>query len=182
MVSIRKFNDFLIKESSEEVEVNVKRKIDQIELKLKKLFTSDTIEGGEIQKFGQSEKEPDKKSEIFRNLNLESLEQAKFSKTYKSVKLIFSDDEYRYDVTFSINLKDAVPTEGQEFDPETLTECNVEFKRYSLENGTELFGEFEKKVPIDDISETLFEELLLEVEKNYPTVETDEEEFSIETE
>jgi hypothetical protein len=181
MVSIRKFNDFLIKESSAEVEVNVKRKIDQIELKLKKLFTSDTIEGGEIQKFGQSQQETDKKSDVFKNLNLESIEQAKFSKTYKSVKLIFSDDEYRYDATFTIDLKDAVAPEGQEFDPENLKECNIEFKRYSLEEGTEPAGEFEKKVAIDDINESLFEELLIELEKNYPSGETDDEEFSIET-
>jgi hypothetical protein len=151
-------------------------------LKLKKLFSSDTVEDGQIQKFGQSQGQGEKKSVVFANLNLESLEQSKFSKTYKAIKLIFSDDEYRYDVTFSINLKDAVPTEGQEFDPENLKQCNVEFKRYSLEEGTKLAGEVEKTIDIEDIDEKLFEELLVDLEKDYPSSEEPEEEFSIETE
>lgn len=178
MVSIIKFKDYLIVESAEEAEALIKRKIDQIEQKLKLLFQTDKIESGEIQKFGQSKEEAT--SSFFDDLNLESLEKSQFSKTYKSIKLIFSDDEYRYDTIFTIKLEDAMPKEGEEFNPENLKECQVEFKRYSLMEGSELMGDTEKTIQIDDINETLFEELLLEIEKDYP--KESGEEFSIETE
>jgi hypothetical protein len=180
MVSIRKFYDFAINESAQEADAEIQRKIDQIELKLKGMFNSDTIESGEIKKFGQEGQE--KQKTFFNDLNLESLEQSQFSKTYKSLKLIFSDDEFRYDVVFTIKLEEVLPPEGQEFDPESIKECHVEFKRYSLDNGSELVGDYEKKINIEDINEGLFEELLLEVEKNYPTGQEPDEEFSIETE
>jgi len=180
MVSIFKFGQYVLNESAEQAETHLKRKLDQIELKLKSLFETDQVEDGEVKKFGQSQGE--EKTNFFRDLELQSIEQSQFAKTYKNVKIIFSDDEFRYDVTFTLNLKDAVPTEGQEFDPESLKECDVEFKRYSLENGATPAGEVEKKTPIDDINKTLFEELLVMCEKDYPTKEKPEEEFKIETE
>lgn len=180
MISIKKFYDFAINESAQEAEAEIKRKIDQIELKLKGMFNSDTVDSGEIKKFDQTGEE--KQKTFFTDLNLESLEQSHFAKTYKSVKLIFSDDEFRYDAVFTIKLEENLPTEGQEFDPESITECRVDFKRYSLDNGAEPMGEYEKKINIEDINEGLFEELLLELEKKYPTKEESGEEFSIETE
>jgi hypothetical protein len=180
MISIKKFQDFLINENAEEAEALIKRKIDQIEQKLKELFTSDEIKGGEIQKIGDVESK--QKSDVFANLNLESLEKSQFSKTSKSIKLIFSDDEFRYDAIFKINLEDVVPAEGQEVDPESLKECEVEFKRYSLEEGSEPKGDTTKKVNIDEINEGTFEDLLLDLEKDFPSKEEPGEEFSIETE
>jgi hypothetical protein len=44
-------------------------------------------------------------------LQLQSLELSKYSKIYDNVKLKFSDEEYLYDMTFTIDLKDAVPDE-----------------------------------------------------------------------
>lgn len=181
MISIKKFYDFSLNESAEEAEAEIKRKIDQIELKLKGMFESDTVEPTEIKKFDKSP-EGEEDNNFFRDLNFESLEQAAFAKTYKSVKLIFSDDEYRYDAIFSIKLEENIPAEGQEFDPASITECHVEFKRYSLDNGAEPMGVTEKKISIEDINQSLFEELLMEIEKDYPSKEEPGEEFSIETE
>ena len=79
-------------------------------------------------------------------------------------------------------MKDAVPAAGQEFDPESLKECDVEFKRYSLEDGATPLGQKEKKVQIDDINQDMFEELLVDLEKDYPSKERPGEEFKIETE
>jgi hypothetical protein len=180
MVSIFKFGQYMLKESTDEAETHIKRKLDQIELKLKSLFETDSVENGEIKKFGQSQGE--QKTNFFKDLELQSIEQSKFAKTYKNVKVIFSDDEFRYDVTFKLDLKDAVPAAGQEFDPEGLKECDVEFKRYSLEDGATPLGQTEKKVQIDDINQDMFEELLVDLEKDYPSKERPEEEFKIETE
>jgi len=182
MTSIKKFNEFLIKESTEQAETLIKRKLDQIQIKLEGLFKSDEVgDSGEVKKFGQSQDQ--EQIDIFKDLTLQSIEQSKFAKTYKTIKLIFSDDEYRYDTTFKIDLKDAVPKEGQEeVDPEALSDCKVEFKRYSLEEGSEMKGEISKTVSIDKIDASFFEELLVDLEKESPSETPSEQEFKIETE
>ena len=175
MVSIKKFQDFLILEAQESPEDILFRKIDQIELKLKKLFGIGESDNEEITKFGEDEEGG---SEIFKGLELGSLEKSKASKRYKDVKLIFSDDEYRYDMIFSIDLAKAIAPEGQSFDDTTLTTCDVKFKRYL--DGQEPIGEITMTdVEIDKIDEDFFEDILAKLEESYPSEEPSEEEFKI---
>lgn len=179
-MNIKKFKDFLIRENNENAEQIIKSKLDLVEVKLKEMFNFET-EDAKIKKFGE-ESDSDAQNSVFRNITGATLERSQFSKTSKSLKLIFFVDQFRYDVVFRINLKDAVSPEGQDFDPETLQECEVDFKRYS-EEGSEPEGTLPtRKVNIDDINESLFEELLVDLEKAYPSSETSEEEFKIETE
>jgi len=180
MFTIKRFGDYSIFESKIDVGMYVTRKIDQIEIKLKKLFNSDRIDGGQIIK-GQKKTQENGPLDFFKNLNFESLEKSKFSKLQKSIKLIYSDDEYRYDVTFSINLKDIMPTDEQEFDQDTITDCKVEFKRYDLDENSSPLGSLDKTIKIEDIDGELFQQLLLELDEQFPSTD-DDTEFSIETE
>jgi restriction endonuclease Mrr len=172
---IKKFKDFLLENSSDVPESFVEQRLKEIESKLKNMFQFDKVENGEIKKFGDKEQ-----SSVFKNLNLElqSLELSKYSKSYDNVKLKFSDEEFLYDFTFTIDLKDAVPQEGEEdFTAEKIENCSVKFKKYSQEN-FEKVGELQKTIKIDDISEDLLSEMLAELEGKSP----EEEEFKIETE
>lgn len=176
MSSIKKFKEFLLENLSVTPESLVEQRLKEIESKLKNMFQFDKIENGEIQRFGEKEK-----SSVFKNLNLElqSLELSKYSKSYDNVKLKFSDEEFLYDFTFTIDLKDAVPPEGEEdFTAEKIENCHVKFKKYSQAENFDKIGELQKTVKIDDISEDLLSEILAELEDKSP----EEEEFKIETE
>ena len=167
MVSIKKFRDFMINESNQEEIIH--DKLVQIDSQLRKLF---------------NDNESNKKvSDAFKRLQFGAIEFSKFSKTYKNLKLFFEDENFRYDVTFSIDIKDATAPEGQEFDAETLKECKVVFVRYNLEGET-LEGEStgvikqtitKESVDIDSIDESFFEECFAELDEKYPVdIETDD--------
>ena len=69
------------------------------------------------------------------NLTLQSLELSKFSKSYDNVKLIMSDDKYRYDLTITIDLKDAVPSpemDDKDFSDKDISICQIRFKKYDI--------------------------------------------------
>lgn len=165
MISIRRFKDFMVNESNQED--IIKDKLSIIESKLRKMF---------------DDKDTNKDvSDAFKALDFGTIEYSTFSKTYKNLKLFFNDERFRYDVTFSIDIKDVTPQEGQEFDPETLKECNVVFVRYDLESGD---GDdikkdrLEKKVEIDSIDEKFFEECFEEL----TPIDTEEDEWELELE
>jgi hypothetical protein len=173
---IKKFKDFLLESLSDVPESFVEQRLKEIESKLKNMFDFDKVENGEIKKFGESGK-----SSAFKNLNLElqSLELSKYSKSYDNVKLKFSDEEFLYDFTFTIDLKDAVPKEGEEdFTAEKIEDCHVKFKKYSQAENFDKIGELQETVKIDDINEDLLSEMLAKLEGKSP----EEEEFKIETE
>lgn len=173
---IKKFKEFLLENLSVTPESLVEQRLKEIESKLKSMFDFDKVENGEIQRFGEKEK-----SSVFKNLNLElqSLEMSKYSKSYDNVKLKFSDEEFLYDFTFTIDLKDAVPEEGEEdFSAEKIENCSVKFKKYSQAENFDKIGELQETVKIDDIDEDLLSDLLAKLEGKSP----EEEEFKIETE
>jgi len=171
MVSIKKFRDFMINESSQE-EI-IRDKLVQVESQLRKLF---------------NDNESNKKvSDAFKRLQFGAIEFSKFSKTYKNLKLFFEDENFRYDVTFSIDIKDATATDGQEFDEENLKECKVVFVRYNLEGET-LEGEStgvikqtitKESVDINSIDESFFEDCFAELDEKYP-VDTETDDWELE--
>ena len=190
MVSIRKFNDFVINENNENAVLMMDDKLNMLESKLKKIFddkdkvseegVEKSEEGEKIKKFGEENTSEEKPSETFRSLNLESLEKSKFSKTSKSIKLIYSDEEFRYDVVFRLDLKDVATPEGQELNQEGLDNCYVTFKRYKDD---ELSGQIiDEKVSIDDINTDFFDEMIAKLVKQSDSYEEEEEDFSIELE
>jgi hypothetical protein len=183
MVTIKRFNSFLLLESSEEY---LDRKLDEIELKIKKMFPDSN---DEVRKYdtGTDEedeekigKEIEEKPQISKDLVCTGIERSKAAKTYKDLKVFFQDDEFRYDLIISIPLEKAVVPKGQTFNPDDLKTCDIQFKRYF--DGEEPLGVVDKKeVEIEKIDFDLLEELIVEIEEKYPSGEG-EEEFSIETE
>jgi hypothetical protein len=170
MVSIKRFGDFLILENSEG-EVTLNRKLDEIELIVKKMFKSE--DEFEESKSGEG-------SNVIDGVFLESIDRSKSAKTYKELKVFLFDDEFRYDLIFRINLEKVIVPKGQTFNPEDLKTCDIEFKRYY--EGEQPLGVVEKKeFEIDKIESDLFEELISEIEEKYPS-DRGEDEFSIETE
>jgi hypothetical protein len=181
MISIKKFADFLITESAIEPETILDQKLDEIEHKLNKLFELQEMGTEDMKKFSETEESESKPSDAFKHLHKDSLERSKFSKTYKNLKLIFSDELFRYDLTLSIDLEKATSQDGQSVDPETIEDCQAEIKRYSIDDDSKMVGRLRKDIKIDDINEELFEELLTELEKKQPT-DNEVDEWGIETE
>jgi hypothetical protein len=180
MFSVKKFREFAIFEANTDAESLIKQKLDQIESKIDKLFDVEEREYGEVRKFSQTEEEEDQPSEAFKRLQKETIERSQFSKTYKSLKLIFSDENFRYDLNFKINLEDVIK-DGQVVESDTIEECDVEIKRYSLIEDLKPCGVIDKKIKIEDIGEKMFEELLTELETEYPSDE-EADNWQIETE
>ena len=185
MISIKKFLDYSINENNENLIPVIDDKLDELKSKLEKLFSpkdefgASGIEKGDevIKKFGEEEQ---KQSDSFKMLNLDSLEKSQFSKTSRSLKLIYSDDEFRYDVTFTIQTKDVATPEGQELNQEGLENCYVTFKRYDSEDN--LHGQIiDEKVQIKNIDETFFDEMKMKLDEKTSDEESDEE-FEIEFE
>ena len=97
---------------------------------------------------------------------------------YDNIKLIFSDSESRYDVSFTIDLKDAVNKDTEkDFSDDEIDKCFVKFKKYDADNFS-LVGQLTKTVKIKDVDEDLIIGLKIDLDKEYGV---DEEEFEIQT-
>lgn len=177
---IQKYSEFINENLHDTPEQYVSGALTKIKTKLEKMFSnSDTAEGGEIKKISETPKDGNVSFSDL-GLELQSIELSKYSKTLKNVKVIFSDPDSRYDATFSINLKDAVPEDAdKDFSDNEIKKCFVRFKKYDLEGDMNLVGEITRTVKIDDINEDLIMDLKIELDDEYGS---NEEEFQIETE
>ncbi len=155
----------------------VENALRSLEQKLKKMFEFDKAEGGEVKKFGQVQKESESETS-FKDLGVElqSLELSKYSKIYDNVKLKFSDEEFLYDITFIIDLKDAV-AQGDE-EPK-IENCKIIFKKYDLDDFKLILGPKDKTAKLDEIDEDYLMKLKVEFEEEGGE---EEEEFKIEYE
>jgi hypothetical protein len=100
---------------------------------------------------------------------------------YDNLKVKYSDSENLYDVSFIIDLKDAIPTDkDKDFNIDDIKKCYIKFKMYTLDE-FELVGTINKTVNIDDINSDLLTQLKIELDKLYGN-SSEEEEFKIETE
>lgn len=154
-----------------------------LEQRLRSMFETTKAEGGEVKRFGEmKDKERREKGELsFQDLGLElqSLELSKYSKVFDNVKLKFNDEEYLYDITFLINLKDAIPKDpNKDFSDKDIKECDIIFKKYDLDDFKLIVGPKNKSAKIEDIDEEFLVKLKLEFEEG---TETEKEEFKIET-
>lgn len=183
---VLKFQEFRLNETIlDKPESYVGNLLHKLKVKLEKMFAYDEVDQGKIKKFGDKSKE-NESGISFKDLNLElqSLEISKFSKIYDNLKLKFSDDQFLYDMTITINLKDAVkppPTEGEEqkdFSTDEIETCQIRFKKYDADTFN-LMGEIVKTVKVKDIDEDLLVDLKIKVDDEFGS---EEEEFEIETE
>jgi hypothetical protein len=163
-------------------ETYVESALRKLENRLRNMFETDKVEQGEIKRFGEiKDGERKEKGEMtFKDLGLElqSLEFSKYSKSYDNVKMKFTDEKYLYDVTFTIDLKDAVPKDDtKDFSDKEIEKCQVKFKKYDQDD-FKILGHLVKTSKISDIDEEYLVNLKIEIDEDGGK----EEEFEIETE
>lgn len=179
---IYKYSEFINENIQDTPEAYVDSALRKLENRLRKMFETDKAENGEIKKYGEVvDKERKGKGEMsFKDLGLElqSLELSKYSKVYDNVKLKFSDEKFLYDMTFTIDLKDAVPTDDtKDFTDSDIENCQIRFKKYDQDNFN-LIGNLIKTSKLSEIDEEYLIGLKIELDDENGG---SEEEFKIET-
>lgn len=180
MDKVYKFYDFINETINDVPEKYVENVLRKLKTKFEKMFQTDVVDGGSIKKFGEVDVDEEKigsTSLADFNLELQSCEFSKYSKVYDNLRVKFSDEKYLYDLLITVNLKDAVPTNDEEFDESKINDCQLKFKKYDIDNFN-LLGEIIKNTKIDEIDEDKLVELKMEIDKEYGE---DDEEFEIET-
>lgn len=110
------------------------------------------------------------------NVNLESCEISKYSAVYDSLKVIFSDPDFRYDLYITIPLDEAVSKEGEE--DVTIKTCSYKFKKYDINKDFEIVGQIgPKKIDLDKIDEEFLVSLKIDLDDEFG----DKEELEFET-
>lgn len=153
----------------------------KLENRLRNMFSTDKVEQGEVKRFGEiNDKDRKEKGEMsFKDLGLElqSLEFSKYSKVYDNVKMKFTDEKYLYDMTFTVDLKDAVPKDDtKDFSDKDIEKCQIRFKKYDQDD-FKMLGQLIKTAKISDIDEEYLVDLKIEIDEDG----VEEEEFEIQT-
>ena len=179
---VYRFYEYLKENINDVPEQYLENVLRKLKTKFEKMFSYDYAEGGEVKKFGEVQKEEEKKEKMSLkdfNLELQSCEFSKYSKIFDNLRVKFSDEQFLYDLLITVDLKDAVPKDQEEdFSTDDIKECQLKFKKYDADN-FELIGQLTKTVEIEKIDEELLVELKLEIDKDFGE---EEEEFEIETE
>lgn len=181
---IYKYFEYLKENIQDTPETYVENALRKLENRLKNMFETDKAENGEVKRYGTLvDKDRKEKGEMsFKDLGLElqSLELSKYSKVYDNVKMKFTDEKFLYDITFTIDLKDAVPTDTtKDFSDKEIENCQIKFKKYDLDN-IKIIGKLPPKTAkISEINEEYLINLKIEIDDENGG---EEEEFEIETE
>lgn len=189
VMRVRKYLDFIKEEFNETPESYISTALSQIKQKVDKMFD---FQEGDIDNPPEPEEDPTKIKKIstkdsnkmsFEDLGvqLESSEISKYSKLYDSLTVKFTDDNNTYTLIIMIDIKEAIPTEQEKeknFDSDDIEDCYIKFKKYSLDNLTEIIGQLNKNIKIKDIDEEFLIDLKIELDEKFGGEEDD---FEIET-
>lgn len=179
-MEILNFSKFKLFENNDTPEGYIKSALIKIKSKIEKMFDG-TVNSDDIETFSDKKAKSDDQNFSDLNLELQSCELSTYSKTTDNVKAIYQDDKYRYDLTVSIDLKEAVPEDEdkkEKFSDTDIKNCNVNFKAYSLDD-FQLIGKINKTIKISEIDQDLLIKLKIEIEDEFGN--GDQEEFKIET-
>ena len=170
-MKIIKFSQFRINENlHDSPEEYVGMALKKIKSNIEKMFEKKPEQ--DVEKFSDKNKKDGGSLSDF-NLELQSCEISKYSKTQDNVKAIYSDSEYRYDLIITINLEDAVPkSDKKDFNDTDIKKCYLKFKVYSIDD-IELVGEVTKTIDIDKIDSDLLTSLKIEVEGQFGDKDSD---------
>lgn len=187
-MKIKKYTDFINEEFNDTPESYVEVALKQIKRKIDKMFEfqegDDEEDENRPEEKGikQAKKDSKDKNGInFKDLGvkLDSSEISKYSKMYDSLTVKFTDDDYTYNLFIAIDIKEAIPEDNtKDFSWKDIKKCYVKFKKYSLNNLSEVLGQLNKNINIADIDENFLIDLKLEIDEDFG----DDEEFKIETE
>jgi hypothetical protein len=168
-MQIQKFREYLILEGNTP-EDYMSNLLNDIQVKLEPVFDTEKV----------------KTLKDFKNVDLQLLNDPKvdnFAATARSLKYKFTDDGNTvYELTFTINLKDAInPKPDEDYKTSEIKKVHVGFKKYNTE-GTSLnmVGQLmDRSVSPDQINPDFLIQLKLDLDEG--KTETEEEEFKIET-
>lgn len=157
----------------------VKIALMKIQTKLKNMFAGQ-VGDNEVETIGHKNSREGGQSLADFGVELQSCELSAYSRTQDNVKVKYSDAESLYDLTISIDLKEAVPEdEEKDFSDEDIKNCHIKFKKYDQDQ-FELLGEISKDIKISEIDEDLLVKLKIEIDDKFGG--GGNEEFEIETE
>lgn len=180
-MKIVKFSDFNIinEDLNDTPEQYIKMALLGIKNKLEAIFEipEDESESEEKVKKFDDEKEGPTLAEM--GVNMESLEMSLKSKTLDNLKLKFSDAEYLYDLFIGIDINEAIPKNGKQFNVSDIKKCFIKFKKYDRYDPGEVLGELTDNIDIDSINQDLLISLKEQLDEQSGGKE---EEFKIETE
>jgi hypothetical protein len=181
---IYKYLEFLKENNHDTPETYVQLALKKLQKRIEKMFTSAQVEDGEVKRYGEKQdldrKEKGELSFMDLGLQMQSLELSKYSKIYDNLKLKFTDEEFLYDILFTIDLKDALPkSKDKDYSDEEIKNCQIKFKKYSLDDFELVAGPLVKTVELEKIDEEFLIELKIELEESGGE---SEEDFEIETE
>jgi hypothetical protein len=184
---VRKYLDFIKEEFQETPESYISTALTAIKQKIDKMFD---FQEGDLDNPPEAEEDPTKIKKLstkdsnkmsFEDLGvtLESSEISKYSKMYDSLTVKYTDDENTYTLILMIDIKEAIPKDPEEnFDSDDIEKCYIKFKKYSLDNLTEIIGQISKNIDIKDIDEEFLIDLKIELDDKFGG---DNDEFEIET-
>lgn len=188
---IKKYIDFLNEEFNDTPETYIASALQQIKKKIDDMFQYENKErssqdtqrpNDKSVKSAKQEGIGKEKSMSFKDLGvrLESSEISKYSKQYDNLTVKFSDDEATYNLFIMIELKEAIPQDKEkEVSTDDIKNCYIKFKKYDIDNPSEIIGQITKNAKISDISEEFIIDLKIELDEKFGEGES---EFSIETE
>jgi len=111
------------------------------------------------------------------NVRVESSEVSKYSKSFDSFTIKFSDDSYTYALIIMIDIKEALPKEEDEdFSANDIEKAYIKFKKYDLDT-FEILGQISKNVKLKDINEDFLIDLKIELDEEF----NDDDDFELET-
>jgi hypothetical protein len=170
-MKVIKFNEF-IKESDDfrdPPEEYIKIALMKLKKKIEGFFEEvDPEEVTTMSKALERGAKKDKNDISFKELNvsLESCELSKYSAVYDSLKIIFSDPDFRYDLYITIPLEEAVV--GEEDEDKKIETCSYKFKKYDINKNFELIGQIgPKKIDIDKINEEFLVSLKIDLDDEF---------------
>lgn len=128
MGKIFKYTEF-IRENNDTPETYIKSKLNQLKVLIDGVF-------GEDGKLGQM------------GVKLDNSEISLYSQTDDSLTVKYSDDEGVYNLYISINIKNSLPKEGEDFSEDDIKKIWVKFKKYSVED-IDLIGQTTHNIDIE---------------------------------
>ena len=144
---IIKYIQFVKENFQDPPETYVTTALQQIKTRIDSYFESSEDESeekvqtlGDAQARGEKKEKGEKMSFKDFNLKLESSEISKYSKMYDSVTFKFTDGRYLYNLYVMIQLKDALPNQGEQTEqvegqpPAPTTESKKDFSWKDIEN------------------------------------------------
>lgn len=187
-MKIIKYTEFINEDNYQDTpEEYVKTALIKLKKKLDSFFEESSEEEGDEkevmtmskarQKGEEKKKEEGKLSFKELNVKLESSELSKYSASYDSITIKFSDPEFLYNLFITIPITAGInKNKDKDFSDSEIKECTYKFKKYDV-NNFDLLGQIgPKTVEIDKIDEDFLVNLKIELDDEYGG-ETEELEF-----